>query len=316
MLRYFFTYDDLPSGARKVRDYAIPFFSWTYKAAPALLHTAMVYPWRFLAPAAALNSINLVSYALAAGDDGDDWLEMLAKGVDQENEEREVLPGRMAGKGLLLNPKTIRLGTDGLTGNPVFLDVSRVVPGGDMFDMVNQAGGLPLPAPIMPNHPVLSTFSAMIANKEMFMGREVADKNDTAGEAAEKRAKWMAGLLLPAVSPGGYHSQRILDATAAAMDTVIETPLGDFTGVGRDGLPVQPKFAAMQTLGVKARPVDLDLEAQRRKAQESAMINSITAEVRSMSRLHQRGAASDRMMEQTRVKAREKIERIRVGEDE
>lgn len=310
-LRYIFTYDDLPSGARKVRDYAIPFFSWTYKAAPALLHTAMVYPWRFLAPAAVLNGINLVAYALAAGDEDDSWLEKMAKGRDLEKQEREALPERTAGTGLLLNPKTIRLGTDSTTGNPVFLDASRVVPGGDMFDMVNQSGGLPLPAPLMPNHPVLSAFSAMIANKELFMGREVVDKNDTGLEAAEKRAKWMAGFLLPAVAPGGYHSQRIADAAANAMDTVIQTPLGDFTGVDRSGQPVQPKYAAMQTLGIKARPVDLDLEAQRKRAQEAALVNSIAAEVRSMSRLYQRGAASDRMMEQTREKAREKIERMR-----
>lgn len=313
-LKYIFTYDDLPSGARKVRDFAIPFFSWTYKAMPALLHTAMVYPWRFLAPAAMLNGINLVAYALAAGDDDDDWLEKMAKGRELEKEEREALPERARGTGMLLNPKTIRLGTDSVTGNPVFLDASRVVPGGDMFDMENQAGGLPIPAPLMPNHPVLSAFSAMIANKELFMGREVVDKNDTGLEAAEKRAKWMAGFMLPAVAPGGYHSQRILDATANAMDTVIKTPLGEFTGVDRSGLPVQPKYAAMQTLGVKARPVDLELEASRRKAQESALVNSIAAEVRSMSRLYQKGAVSDDMMDRTREKAREKIERMREKE--
>ena len=314
-LRYIFTYDDLPSGARKVRDFAIPFFSWTYKAAPALLHTAMVYPWRFLAPAAVLNGINLVAYALAAGDEDDNWLEKIAKGRELEKEEREALPERTAGTGLLLNPKTIRLGTDSVTGNPVFLDASRVVPGGDMFDMVNQAGGIALPAPLMPNHPVLSAFSAMIANKEMFFGRDIVDRNDTGLEAAEKRAKWMAGFLLPAVAPGGYHSQRIADAAANAMDTVITVPgLGEFTGVDRSGLPVQPKYAAMQTLGIKARPTDLELEAQRKRAQEAALINSIAAEVRSMARLYQRGAVSDEMMERTREKAREKIERVREGE--
>lgn len=310
-LKYIFTYDDLPSGARKVRDFAIPFFSWSYKAIPALLHTAMVYPWRFLAPAAMINGINLVAYALAAGDDDDNWLEKMAKGRELEKEEREALPDRMKGTGMLLNPKSIRLGTDSVTGNPVFLDASRVVPGGDMFDMENQAGGLPIPAPFMPNHPVLSAFSAMIANKELFMGKEVVDKNDTGLEAAEKRAKWMAGFMLPAVAPGGYHSQRILDATANAMDTVIQTPLGEFTGVDKSGLPVQPKYAAMQTLGIKARPVDLELEASRRKAQESALVNSIAAEVRSMGRLYQRGAVSDDMMERTREKAREKIDRVR-----
>ena len=50
--QYIFAYDDLPSGARAVRDSVLPFFSWTYKAIPVLLRTAMVYPHRFLLPAA------------------------------------------------------------------------------------------------------------------------------------------------------------------------------------------------------------------------------------------------------------------------
>ncbi len=310
-LRYIFTYDDLPAGARKVRDFAIPFFAWTYKAIPALLHTAMVYPWRFLAPAAALHGINLAAYALAAGDEDDDWLEKIAKGRELEAEEREVLPDRMKGLSALGNPKHVRLGTDSLTGNPIFLDVSRVIPGGDMFDMENQAGGLPIPAPLMPNHPVLTVFSAMVVNKEMWMGKEVVDENDTAGEAAAKRARWMAGFLLPAVSPGGYHSQRILDATAAAADTVISTPLGDFTGIDRGGQPVQPKYAAMQTVGIKARPIDLELEGDRRRADDSRLAKSIAAEVRSLARLHQRGAISDRAFEEGTERAREKMDRMR-----
>ena len=180
-----------------------------------------------------------------------------------------------------------------------------------MFDLNNQTGGAPLPAQFMPNHPVLNTFAAMLANKDMFFGSEIVDKNDTAAEAAEKRTKWMAGMLLPSISPGSYHSQRLLDAAANAMGTTIETPLGDFTGVGKDGLPVQPKYAAMQTVGVKARPVDLDLEAQRKQARDQAMIRSIAAEVRSMRRMQSRGAASERMTLGEAEKARAKIARLR-----
>lgn len=221
------------------------------------------------------------------------------------------MPDHTRGLSALGTPKTIRLGTDELTGLPVFLDASRVIPGGDMFDMRNQAGGAEIPAPLTPNHPVLSTFAAIYVNREMFLGRNVTDDNDTAAEKAEKRAKWMAIMLLPAIAPGGLHSQRLMNATANAMDTVITTPLGEFTGVDRSGLPVQPKYAAMQTFGIKARPVDLELEAQRRGAQEQALVNSIAAEVRSMARLHQRGAVTDRMMDETSEKAREKIERTR-----
>ncbi|MFN3078033.1 MAG: hypothetical protein ABT940_14405, partial [Alphaproteobacteria bacterium] len=98
-LRYIFTYDDLPKGARAVRDTAIPFFAWTYKAIPALLHTAAVYPWRLAAPAAVLYGINAIFYTMAAMDDDDDWLEAYRKGRELEKTERAVLPDRMKGFG-------------------------------------------------------------------------------------------------------------------------------------------------------------------------------------------------------------------------
>ena len=309
--RYIFSYDDLPAGARRVRDYAIPFFAWSYKAVPALLHTALVYPWRFAAPAAVLHGMNAVAYALAAGDDEDDWWEMLQKGRKLQKQERAYLPEHMAGRGMLGNPKAIRLGTDSTTGLPLFLDAARLVPGGDMLDMENQAGGLNIPAPLMPNHPILGTFASMLANRDMFFGGDIVDRNDSAAEAWEKRAKWMAGQLLPAVSPGSYHSQRLLNAWANYIDTTIETPLGDFTGVGRDGLPVQPKYAAMQTIGIKARPVDLDLEQERKQARERGMVRSMVAEVRSMQRQYQRGAASRRMLDDKRQKEMGKIRTLR-----
>ncbi|MFM8899145.1 MAG: hypothetical protein ACKOF9_04245 [Burkholderiales bacterium] len=325
--RYIFTYDDLPKGARNVRDYGLPFFAWTYKAIPALLHTAAVYPWRMAAPAAVLWGINAIGYAMAAADEDDDWMDIVMdmagrakdalpgvqaeyKSKALEKAERDALPERMQGSSAIGTPKTIRLGYDEKTGLPIFLDASRVVPGGDMFDLNNQAGGMPVPAPFMPSHPVLSTFTALFANRDMFSGREVTDKNDTAAEAAAKRAKWMAGQLLPAISLGGYHSQRVADAIANATDSVIETPLGDFTGVDRSGLPVQPKYAAMQTLGIKARPVDLELEQERKEAREASLIRSITAEVRSLARMHDKGAASDRALSEAVRKAEDKIERI------
>jgi hypothetical protein len=59
--KYIFNYDDLPKGARALRDAAIPFFAYTYKAIPALAHTAFNYPWRFAAPALTVAGLNALA---------------------------------------------------------------------------------------------------------------------------------------------------------------------------------------------------------------------------------------------------------------
>ena len=55
---FIFTYDDLPKGARLIRDAAVPFFSYAYKVTPVLARTALEYPWRYAAPAAIVYAVN------------------------------------------------------------------------------------------------------------------------------------------------------------------------------------------------------------------------------------------------------------------
>lgn len=308
--RYIFTYDDLPKGARTVRDLAIPFFAYTYKAVPALTHTLFNYPWRFAAPAAAVWGVNAIAYALAAGDDGDDWQTMYEKGNELEAEERDNLPPWMRGRSALGAQKSIRLGTDEKTQLPVYMDVSRMIPGGDIFDVTNQADGVPVPAPIMPSNPVLTTIAAMFWNKDTFTGKEVVDLNDTGKEAAQKRAEWLLRQLSPAVAPTAYHFDRLAEATALMSDKTVETPWKDYTGYGKDGLPVQGKYAVPQTFGIKARPIDLERSAEISKGQDNKEIRSIMAEIRQAARLLDQKAISQREYDRRVNEAEQKIEAI------
>jgi hypothetical protein len=308
--KYIFTYDDLPKGARTVRDLAIPFFAYTYKAVPALTHTLFNYPWRFAAPAAAVWGVNAIAYALAAGDDDDDWQTMYEKGKELEEEERDNLPPWMRGRSALGAQKSIRLGTDEKTQLPVYMDVSRMIPGGDIFDVTNQADGVPVPAPIMPSNPVLTTIAAMFWNKDTFTGKEVTDLNDTGKEAAQKRAEWLLRQLSPAVAPTAYHFDRLAEATALMSDKTVETPWKDYTGYGKDGLPVQGKYAVPQTFGIKARPIDLERSAEISQGQDNKEIRSIMAEIRQAERLLDQKAISQREYDRRVSEAEEKIEAI------
>lgn len=315
--KYIFNYDDLPKTARLVRDAAIPFFAYTYKAVPALAYTVFNYPWRFAAPAAAIYGLNALAYGLIAGDDDDDLAEKFAKGKALEAEERKNLPPWMQGKSALGTEKTIRLGTDEKTGLPIYTDISRFMPGGDMFDIAH-GDFTTLPAPITPSNPVLTTIAALIPqiNKDMFTGKDIIDKNDTPAEAAKKRASWLIKQISPAIAPTGYHAEKLLNAGALMADTTISIPFigfGDdveYTGFGKDGLPVQPKYAAMNVLGVKARPTDLELSAEISQGQDNSEIKSIKAEIRQAARLLDKGAISQRAYDKTEADGMRKIEDI------
>lgn len=321
--KYIFTYDDLPKTARTIRNFALPFFAYTYKVIPALAQTALEHPLRFAAPAAALYTINAAMYAMAVGGD-DDWWEILKRYVSDEEfrerarkleeSERPNLPEWMKGYSLTLGtPKTIRLGMDEATNLPVFLDVSRIFPGGDLFDAVNNAGGVPLLAPITPNNPILTTAYAMLANKDTFRGKDLVKESDTDAEAAAKRAEWAWKQFTPAIAVGNTHFERAMNVLANQVGKPIDLGIAEYTGLNRQGQPVQTSYAAMQTVGIKAMPIDLELSAQIREAERKKLIREIEAEMRSIRRLERKGAitteAADRKLEQQR----EKRQRLREG---
>lgn len=326
--RYIFTYDDLPKGARRIRDFGIPFFAYTYKAVPALLHTAMAHPVRMATPAALLWATTALTYAaMADGDDDTPWDELVKKYLtDAEfrkkaGEAREFdqkhMPTWMRGSTAFFTPKTMRVGYDKVMDLPVFLDISRFIPGGDLFDVTPNAGGLPLPQPVTPNHPLLTMAMGLLGNKDLFSGKELVDKNDTKGEAAEKRLLWIYRQVAPAVAIGQYHWNRGMDMVAQASGGEItwmpEVVAEKYTGVGNDGLPVLPKYGIPQTFGIKIRPLDQDKAEAIERAIDRKLIQSIDADIRQLARQNRNGTLSDRAYEKQRDFQREKRDRLKDG---
>jgi hypothetical protein len=300
---YIFTYDDLPKGARALRDYGMPFFSYTYKVVPVLARTALVYPWRYAAPATIAYTANALMYAIAAnmgGNDDDWWTTTLYKYMTDEDfrkkakaiedEERKLLPEWMKGQSAILStPKAIRMGMDEATNLPMFLDISRIFPGGDLLDANNNSGGVALLQPLTPSNPVLTSLVAMLANKDMFLGKDVVKKTDTDEEKAQKRAAWLWKQTTPAIAVGNYHFDRAMNTIANMTQkpiTIDAGPMGvvSYTGVGKDGLPVQPKHAMLQTMGIKIRPYDLELSRNIGESQKKQALREIDLEITRINR--------------------------------
>jgi hypothetical protein len=318
---YIFTYDDLPKGARALRDYGMPFFSYTYKVVPVLARTALVYPWRYAAPATIAYTANALMYAIAAnmgGNDDDWWTTTLYKYLTDEEfrkkakaieaEERKLLPEWMKGQSAILStPKAIRMGVDEVTKLPMFLDISRIFPGGDLLDANNNSGGVALLQPLTPSNPVLTTLVAMLANKDMFLGKDVVKKTDTDEEKAQKRAAWLWKQTTPAIAVGNYHFDRTMGAIANMTQkpiTIDAGPMGvvSYTGVGKDGLPVQPKLAMLQTMGIKVRPYDLELSRNIEESNKKQALREIDLEIKRIDRQESKNVISSEAAEIERDK--------------
>lgn len=329
--QFIFTYDDLPKGARVVRDFGMPFFAYTYKVVPVIARTAMEYPWRFAAPATVAYAVNAAMYSIAAGMGGGDddwWAKTLYKYVTDsefrkkvkefEEEERKKLPPWMKGRTALGTEKAIRLGMDEVTEAPLFLDMSRIFPGGDLLDAENNAGGVAMLQPLTPSNPLFTTLVAMFPNEDMFFGKKVTKPIDTDAEKAQKRAAWMWKQWAPAISVGNYHFDRAMNVMANVSQkpiTVDAGPMGvvSYTGIGKDGLPVQPKYAAMQTMGIKVRPYDLEVSEAIEKSKQDQLIREIELEISRLNRLERKGAISEEAGEIERTKLKEKKQLLREG---
>ena len=325
--KYIFTYDDLPKGARRIRDFAIPFFSYTYKAAPVLLETAMTHPVRMAVPAALMYGLMSMGYAFAVAVGDEPWDEIVKKFLTDEDfraqadklreEDQAALPVWMRGHTAFGTVKTLRVGFDKTLDLPVFLDVSRLIPGGDLFDVTNNAGGVSLLQPLIPSHPMIGITMAMLGNRDMFSGKDVVDKNDTTGEAAEKRLAWLYKQVAPAMAVGGYHFDRAMNTVAQASGGEItwlpEVVSERYTGMGRDGLPVTPEYSAPQTFGIKVRPIDLDKARQIETAMDRKLITEIDAEIRQLKRLNNQGVIGDKAYDKQLELQQTKKQRLKDG---
>lgn len=327
--KFIFTYDDLPKTARWIRDFNIPFFGYTFKFIPAFVSTALTHPIRLAAPAAVSWALYAMAYGLlTSGDDEDEgvlkaiWESVTdpvrrEKAIELAKEEGKNLPEWMKGSTSLGTPRAIRLKNDEATGLPMFIDVSRIVPGGDIFDVHANAGGVPVVQWLTPNNPLLTTFGAMFLNRDSFTGRDIVDKEiDTDMEAAKKRGAWLWKQWTPAITAGNYHWERTMQAAATANGGELPAWVpdllgGDSTGVGKDGVAVTPGRAALNTIGIKIRPIDLDRSEVINESQKERLMREIDARVRSLQRQHRAGAISDRTLDKERDIAIEKKDRLR-----
>jgi len=221
-----------------MRQTMFPFISFTYRALPMLAHTAKTKPWKLAKLALIAGALNAIGYALSGGD---------------EDKERALLPEEKAGRVWGLVPKLMRMPWNDSHNSPVFIDVRRWIPVGDVFDVGQAHSVVPVLPFMMPGGPLEMLFEATL-NKSGFTGQPIVAGTDTLGEASLKTMDWLYKAFMPniALLPNTYAWQGISDSVSGKTDAF--------------GRQMSLAQSAANTIGVKlgAYPSDvLQLNATR-----------------------------------------------------
>jgi hypothetical protein len=272
----------------------LPFIAFSYRALPLMLSNAAHKPWKFGKYLAVGSALNAAAYA------------MLGLSGDDEDRERRMLPDELSGRLLGVFPRLVRMPWNDEHGSPVFLDVRRWVPGGDMIDLNQSQAALPVPSWLSVSGP-LSIMMEFFSNKSSFTGRDIVKETDTKTEAALKVTDHLAkafapNLPIPIDWPGldrglltTYAGQAILDAGTGRTDAF-----------GRDQ---SMATALLSSIGVKARVYPEDTMRIQLGQDFRAKQSEIQRNIQGLARELSRGGISRAEFDRRVAREQEKLEK-------
>ena len=181
--KYMLDYEIDAPAVELMRETAMPFISYTYRAAPIIAETVVKRPWKIAKWGLILNAANDL-----AADDEEYRTER--KRYDELNMGFDVLA--MPGANTLIK-----------LPNEKYLDVSRWVPAGDVLNTETQGFGVPgLPAPLQPSGGALGGIAKAVTGfdtftKQMEPGVGSGSFRDDLGNLTSGRLGILAKEFLP-----------------------------------------------------------------------------------------------------------------------
>jgi N12 class adenine-specific DNA methylase/uncharacterized membrane protein/predicted kinase len=226
----FLDYDIRAPWVNAARRTLLPFIAYTYRATPLVAKTVMTRPWKIAKYATAAFVLNGLGYAFFPGD---------------EDEERKSLRKEEQGRTWIGAPRMLRMPWGDSQGNPVFLDIRRWIPAGDIFDTNQGQSAVPVPAPLQFGGPLMLG-AELALNKQAFTGKEIVNtKTDDMWDKGAKLGDWAWKSWMPGAAwiPGSWYWEKVGDAAAGARD--------------RSGRPYSLPGALSSSVGVKFKAQDV-----------------------------------------------------------
>jgi hypothetical protein len=254
--RSFLDYDINAPWIEAMRRTGWPFIAFTYRAVPMLANIMGNKPHKILKLMALAGAATGLASALMGG--GDD-------------EDRKLLPEEKAGKVWGMVPKLIRMPWNDANGSPVYLDIRRWIPVGDVVDTGQVQAALPIPPGLMPGGPLVIV-GEVLWNKSTFTGKELVKETDTAAQSAGKVIDHLYKAFAPNLLglPGTYATTGVVEAAQGKTDTF-----------GREQSVAQ---AVASAFGVKLGSYPRDVLEYNQTMRTNARIREIQAEIRSLGR--------------------------------
>jgi hypothetical protein len=278
----FLNYDIRAPWVNAARNSVLPFISYTYRAVPKIAESIAHRPWKLAKYMAIAYAVNALAYLWDDGDDG-------------EERERAALRDEEQGNTWLGTPRMLRMPWRDANGLPVFLDVRRWMPAGDVFDTNQGSSALPIPAPLQFGGPALLAFEFLL-NRQAFTGKDITnDLTDDAADKAENVADWAWKAWAPSALwvPNSWYWEKMSNAINGATDTA--------------GRAYSVPQAFLSSIGIKVRPLDVE-DGLRWQAYDFKKVNdALRAAARSLARQRERNLISQEAFDSDMAKLTEKF---------
>ena len=226
----FLNYDIRAPWPNALRRSVLPFFSYTYASVPQIMKATVARPWKLAKLFTLGYLLNELSYELTGGD---------------EERERAVMADRDQGYTWLGLPRLLRMPFRGPHEDPLYMDLSRVIPGGGMLETdMGQAG---LPEFLLVGGP-LSMAADVLWNRVAFSGEDIVNRDiDTGVEAAEKRMAYLWRAAMPNLPfvPGSWSWKMLNQAISDERDIFgrqYDIPLAAIRSFGPKMKPQDPEY--------------------------------------------------------------------------
>ena len=194
----FIDYNITAPAINHLRNLPTPFLAYTYRVIPILAETAVVRPWKYAKYATLGYMLNNLGELLGEGD-----AEAERAAMTKEKQ------GRVFGLPILPH-RNIKLPTK---DSSTYVDITRFVPGGDIFDL--NSGTIPLvPQPLQMNFGVAGDVLFPMLGFDLFRGDKIKGQGVSEFDDFAIRAKFGLSRLIPNFPfvPGSYSTQRIARA--------------------------------------------------------------------------------------------------------
>lgn len=262
----FLDYDIRAPWVNTARRTVLPFIAYSYRAAPLIARSVATRPWKLAKYFLLAYAANTLAYMIAPGD---------------EEEERRSIRDTERGYTWIGVPRMMRMPYRDEFGNPVFLDIRRWIPAGDVFDLSQGHGAFSMPAPLQFGGPLMLGME-LAFNKSAFTGDPITNElTDTDTERAGKIADhlWKSWMPSAAWIPGSWYWRKIGLSMRGAVDST--------------GRPYPLPEAVASSFGIKLKPQDVQQNLMWRRRELDKARRGLNYEQRRLGRLRDRNVLSE-----------------------